>query len=125
MPSRQFCTTRRTGLRNSSIGVPMVTITGPPVEIRSGAWVNTSRLAASALASTASAPSSMKGRRPACSVFNVSWLRSLTLTRKPASASASTSGMPTWPAPPTTVMSAFSIVVGASGVAMAGRMVMR
>ncbi len=32
----QSCTTLRTGLRNSSIGVPMVMMTGPPVEITIG-----------------------------------------------------------------------------------------
>ena len=36
MSSKQACTTRRTGLRNSSIGVPMVTITGPLVEMLVG-----------------------------------------------------------------------------------------
>ena len=47
----QSCTTRRTGLRNSSTGVPMVTITGPLVEISLGVLVKTSRLSASALVS--------------------------------------------------------------------------
>ncbi len=77
------------------MGVPMVTITGPRVEIASGAAVKTSRCAASALASTASAPSSMNGSLPLCSVSRVARLRSLTLTRRPDSVSASTSGMPT------------------------------
>ena len=37
---------------------------------------------------------------------------------------SSTSGTPTWPAPPTTVTSAFSTVVGASAALMFGRTVM-
>ena len=98
--------TLRTGLRNSSTGVPIVMITGPLVEMSSGRLVKNSRLSASALVSSGCAPFSMNGTRPDFKVASVCSLRSLTLTVSPLAANDSTSGIPTWPAPPTTVKSA-------------------
>ena len=60
-----------------------------------GEDVNTSRLRLSALTSSSSPPCSMNGRRPDRNVSSASRLTSWTLTRWPASAKASTSGMPT------------------------------
>ena len=51
--------------------MPMVMITGPLVEMRLDELVNTKRLPASALASTSSAPDSMKGKRPLSSVLRL------------------------------------------------------
>ena len=105
----QSCTAFCTGLRNSSTGVPMVITTGPLRLIALGDDVKISRLSAKALAKSGAAPCSMNGNLPDRSVASVASLRSLMLTVIPASAKASTSGTPTWPAPPTTVMSAWAV----------------
>src|SRR5262249_42582879 len=51
-------------------------------------------------------------------VSSTSRLVSCTLTRWPASANARTSGMPTWPPPPTTVRSAISSCAGLDAVGL-------
>ena len=56
--------TLRTGLRNSSTGVPIVMITGTLVEMSSGRLVKNNRLSASALVSSGWAPFSMNGPGP-------------------------------------------------------------
>src|SRR3978361_1784172 len=63
----------------------------------------------------------MNGTRPDFKVASVSSLRSLTLTLSPLAANDSTNGMPTWPAPPTTVKSA---VFAEAARAAAGRSAM-
>ena len=79
--SMQSCTTLRTGLRNSSIGVPMVMMSGPVGEISAGEEVKTSRSRLSARSSSSSPPCSMNGSRPDRKVASASRLRSCTLTR--------------------------------------------
>src|SRR6185369_11647127 len=113
--------TLRTGLRNSSTGVPMVMITGPLVDMSSGRLVKNSRLSANALVSSGWAPLSMNGTRPDFKVASVCSLRSLTLSVSPFAANDSTSGIPTWPAPPTTVKSA---VLAVTARTAAGRSAM-
>jgi len=82
-------------VRNSSTGVPMVTMTGPLRVIASGADVKTSRLFASALASKGAAPCSMNGSLPDPQRRQHRLVAVVTLTVSPASVKASTSGMPT------------------------------
>ena len=62
------------------------------------------------------APCSMNGSLPDRSSASTASLRSLMLTVMPASAKASTSGIPTWPPPPTTVRSACAVPLWAIGV---------
>ena len=77
----QSCTTLRTGLRNSSIGVPMVMMSGPVREISAGDDVKMSRFCLSTLASRSSPPYSMNGSRPDCKAASTARLVSWTLTR--------------------------------------------
>ena len=114
----QCCTAACTGLRNSPTGVPMVTMTGPRRLIALDDEVKMSRLFAKALLKSGAAPCSMNGSLPDRSVANTASLRSLTLTVIPASAKASTSGIPTWPPPPTTVRSACVVPLWVVGVGL-------
>src|SRR5262245_17174303 len=96
----------------------MVIITGPACPIAPGDDVKSNLLPASARASNGAAPCSMNGNFPDLNVASAASLRSLTLTVSPASAKASTSGMPTWPAPPTTVMSALFALLESDGAVL-------
>src|SRR6476659_11057041 len=100
----------------------MVMTTGPVRSIASGDDVKSSLLPASALASSGAAPCSMNGSLPDLSVASAVSLRSLMFTVRPASAKASTSGIPTWPAPPTTVTSAVFEPVGPDGAVLVDAM---
>ncbi len=114
-----------TGLRNSSTGVPMVTMTGPVRLISFGEDVKMSRRLSNAFANSGAAPCSINGNFPELSSASAASLMSLTLTVRPASARASTSGMPTWPAPPTTVRSAVLTPAGTDGALLADVMFKR
>src|SRR5262245_23804812 len=114
----QCCISFCTGLRNSSTGVPMVMTTGPVWPIAPGDDVNSSLLPANALANSGAAPCSINGSLPALMVASAVSLRSLILTVRPASAKARTSGIPTWPAPPTTVIFAVCAPVGPDGAVL-------
>src|SRR5262245_32848237 len=96
----------------------MVIITGPVRPIASGDDVKSNLLPASARASNGAAPCSMNGNLPDLNVASAASLRSLTLTVSPASAKARTSGTPTWPAPPTTVMSALFALLEPDGAVL-------
>ena len=113
--STQSWTTLRTGLRNSSIGVPMVMITGPSPEMRSDELVKNEAVVGQRLGSAAFSRAVLDEWQPA-GLQRIQRLpvEIVDIDAQSASASASTSGTPTWPAPPTTVSRRFSMVVGAS-----------
>jgi len=98
-----FWMTLRTGLRNSSTGVPMVMITGPARGYLAGPAGEEQPFVGKRLNEQRLGVVSMKGTRPDFNVARVCSLMSLMLTVSPLAANDSTSGMPTWPAPPTTV----------------------
>ena len=83
------------GLRCSSIGVPMTTMTVSASPTAAESVVASSEPDSRTRARTGSAPGSMKGTRPALIALTVSALMSHTSTRAPRSASAIDSGRPT------------------------------
>lgn len=96
----------------------MVMMTGAVRPIALADEVKSNFLPASALARSGEAPCSMNGNFPDLSVASAVSLISWTLTVRPASANARTSGMPTWPHPPTTVRSARFAVLELDGAVL-------
>ena len=94
------------GLRCSSTGVPITTITFSAVATTAGSVDALISPAARPARSNGSAPGSMNGRMPALTRSTASCEMSCTTTDAPRWASAMASGRPTWPPPPTTTTSA-------------------